>query len=90
MTMIAEEDLGEYRRFKKYLGEKVKKIRKSKKMSQEDTAGIEVVTRTYIGLEHGKVGPNLQSIFFICKNLGTHPSELFKDLPFPLPIKKRK
>ena len=89
MTILAEEDLQEYHRFKKYLGERVKKIRKSKEMSQEDAAGIEVVTRTYIGLEHAKVGPNLQSIFFICKNLEIHPSELFRDIPFPLPRKKK-
>ena len=76
------EELAEYYAFKMNLSARIREVRLKKKKTQEDVAGIELTLRNYLRIEKGVVGPNIQSIFFICKNLGIHPSELLKGLPF--------
>ena len=78
------EELNEYREFKRNVGDRLKQLRLKKKKSQEDTAGLQIALKTYCRIEKGNVGANLQSLFFICKNLNIHPKEIFTNLPFSL------
>ena len=73
-------ELAEYYDFRKKLSDRIREIRLKKKKTQEDVAGLELTLRNYLRIEKGVVGPNIQSIFFICKNLEIQPVELFRDL----------
>ncbi len=69
-------------RFKKAIGERIKAIRLANGKTQEDAAGLQIALKTYYRIEKGQVGANMQSIFFICKNIKPHPKEIFADIPF--------
>ena len=61
------------------LGEKVRKLRKANKMSQEDFAGvIKVDVRTVVAIEGGKRNPTLKTINKIARALKTPVHELLK------------
>lgn len=61
-------------------GQKMQKVRKSKKISQEELAGILAMHRTYIGLiERGERNPTIRTLYKIAKALKVSASDL---LPF--------
>ena len=59
-------------------GERVRKLRQSKGLSQEDLAFKAGMHRTYLGgIERGERNPSLRNIAAIAKALGVTLSELF-------------
>lgn len=61
-------------------GEKMQKIRKAKKISQEELAGKLAMHRTYIGMvERGERNPTIRTLYKIAKALKVPSSDL---LPF--------
>nr|WP_269155425.1 helix-turn-helix transcriptional regulator [Leptospira mtsangambouensis] len=55
-------------------------IRKTKNMSQEMVAGLDLSVRNYQKIEKGETFPSFKSIVIISNNLNVHPGKLF-DLP---------
>ena len=63
---------------KKEFGEKLKKFRKEKGLSQENLARIIKKNATTIGrFENGKLIPNAEEIFLLCNELEISENELF-------------
>jgi len=61
-------------------GHQLQKVRKSKKISQEELAEILSIHRTYIGLiERGERNPAIRTLYKIAKAFKVNSSEL---LPF--------
>lgn len=61
-------------------GQKMQKVRKEKKISQEELAAKLAMHRTYIGMiERGERNPTIRTLYKITKALGVKSSEL---LPF--------
>lgn len=61
-------------------GQTLQKVRKSKKISQEELAEILSMHRTYIGfIERGERNPTIRTLYKIAKALKVKSSEL---LPF--------
>lgn len=61
-------------------GQKMQKVRKSKKISQEGLAEMLAMHRTYIGLiERGERNPTIRTLYKIAKALKVNASDL---LPF--------
>lgn len=61
-------------------GQRLQKIRKSKKISQEELAEILAMHRTYVGfIERGERNPTIRTLYKIAKALKVKSSEL---LPF--------
>ena len=59
-------------------GERVRKLRQAKGLSQEELAFKARVHRTYLGgIERGERNPSLRNIAAIAKALGVTLSELF-------------
>ena len=64
----------------KRFGERVRKIRKCKGLSQEALAFAGELDRTYIGgVERGERNISLINIYRIAEALGVEPRELFDD-----------
>jgi transcriptional regulator with XRE-family HTH domain len=64
-------------KFLKVLGEKIRAIRKSRKMSQEKLAELSGLHPTYISdIENGKVNASVHSYFVVANALGVPFSEL--------------
>lgn len=62
----------------KEFGKAIRKVRKSKKLSQEELAVISGVHRTYIGsIERGEQNVSLRNIERIANSLEINISELF-------------
>jgi len=60
------------------LGERMRKLRQAKGLSQEELAFKSGVHRTYLGgIERGERNPSLKNIAAIAKALGVTLSELF-------------
>lgn len=60
------------------LGAKIQRVRKARKMTQEDLASkIGVQTATISNIEGGKTDTSVYTIFKIAQALGTHVRELF-------------
>ncbi|WP_394133073.1 helix-turn-helix domain-containing protein [Marinobacter nauticus] len=65
----------------KKFGQKLRDIRKGKKLSQEELAHLCQLDRTYIGgVERGERNISLVNILRICKSLDISPSMLFENL----------
>jgi transcriptional regulator with XRE-family HTH domain len=65
------------KRFLKIIGEKIRAIRKSRRISQEELAELSGLHPTYISdIENGKVNASVYSYFEISKGLGIPLSEL--------------
>lgn len=65
---------------KKEVGEKIAKIRKNKKMKQEEVAVDAGLNSSYYGkIERGLVNPSLEKIYRIIKALNVKSSDV---LPF--------
>ncbi len=63
---------------KERFGERVRKLRQSKGLSQEELAFKAGMHRTYLGgIERGERNPSLRNIAAIAKALGVTLSELF-------------
>jgi len=61
----------------KLFGEKIAKLRKSKKLSQEDLASKVCIHRNHMGrIERGETNPPLNTVVKIGKILKTTPSEV--------------
>ena len=61
------------------LGEKIKKLRKDKKLTQKDIAG-EKMTRNMISqIENGIASPSLSALKFIADKLEVPPAYLISD-----------
>ena len=68
------------KQMQKRFGEKVRDLRKSKKLSQESLALVCGLDRTYIGgVERGERNISLLNIHKIAIALNVHPKELFND-----------
>ena len=52
------------------LGEKIKAIRKSKKLTQQDIAGERITRNMLSAIECGKASPSLDTLSFIAERLG--------------------
>ena len=64
---------------KRAFGLRIRSLRKSKKLSQEDLAEKAELHPTYIGgVERGERNPSFESILRIASALGVSPSQLFK------------
>lgn len=62
----------------KQLGAKIQRVRKARKMTQEDLASkIGVQTATISNIEGGKTDTSVYTIFKIAQALRTHVRELF-------------
>ena len=67
--------------FLESLGSKIKILRKSRGVSQEDLAKQSEITRTYLTqIENGKVNPSIGKIKKISENLNISLYEIFKDI----------
>ncbi|MDP8235144.1 MAG: helix-turn-helix transcriptional regulator [Candidatus Erginobacter occultus] len=67
---------------KNFFGDNVRRIRKSRNLSQEDLAEKSGLHRTYVsGIERGVRNPTLAIICRIAAALGVKPEELFKESP---------
>ena len=67
--------------FLESLGGKIKILRKSRGVSQEDLAKQSEITRTYLTqIENGKVNPSIGKIKKISENLNISLCEMFKDI----------
>ncbi|QKY92180.1 MULTISPECIES: helix-turn-helix domain-containing protein [Acinetobacter] len=67
--------------FLESLGSKIKILRKSRGVSQEDLAKQSEITRTYLTqIENGKVNPSIGKIKKISENLNISLCEMFKDI----------
>lgn len=67
--------------FLESLGSKIKILRKSRGVSQEDLANQSEITRTYLTqIENGKVNPSIGKIKKISENLNISLCEMFKDI----------
>lgn len=67
--------------FLESLGHRVKILRKSRGISQEDLAKQSEITRTYLTqIENGKVNPSIGKIKKISENLNISLCEMFKDI----------
>ncbi len=66
------------RTIEKRFGEKIRELRLSRGLSQEELAFRSNVHRTYLsGIERGKRNPSLNNIAAIAKALGVTLSQLF-------------
>lgn len=64
-------------------GLRIKKLRKIKKLSQEELAELSGLHRTYISsLERGRRNPTLTTLSLISKGLNVTIDELLKELDF--------
>lgn len=64
-----------------FIGKKIKKIRKSKKISQETLAYKANTSRNYMGcIERGEQNLGIRSLLKIAKALNVEPSELLPKL----------
>jgi len=64
---------------KKLFGDRVRELRKSKGLSQEELAFRASVHRTYLGgIERGERNPSLKNIKSIADALGVSLSDLFR------------
>ncbi|MED4285133.1 helix-turn-helix transcriptional regulator [Priestia megaterium] len=60
------------------MNNRIKELRKNKKMSQEDLANVCKVSRQTINaVEKSKYDPSLELAFCLAKNLGVSVNELF-------------
>lgn len=63
----------------KKLGEKIKLLRKEKKLSQEKLAELSNLHRNYIGqIERGEKSVTISTLIKICEALSIKPSNLLK------------
>ena len=66
--------------FLKWFGLRLRKIRQSKLLSQEELAGLAGIDRTYVGgVERGERNLSLLNIKKLSDALDVKPSELFDD-----------
>jgi len=69
----------------KALGKRIREIRKSKKLSQEQLANLCDLPFSQINrIESGAINTSVSHIFLIATNLDVHPMTLF-DFEYPLP-----
>ena len=67
--------------FLESLGSKIKILRKTRRVTQEDLAKQSEITRTYLTqIENGKVNPSIGKIKKISENLNISLCEMFKDI----------
>lgn len=60
------------------LGEKIQRVRKARKMTQEDLAAkIGVQTATISNIEGGRTDTSVYTVYKIAQALGAHIKELF-------------
>jgi transcriptional regulator with XRE-family HTH domain len=66
----------------KVLGERIRKARKAKGISQEDLALLADIDRSYIGgIERGQRNPSFKTLCLIARTVKTDVGTLCKDLP---------
>ncbi len=66
-------------KIEKKFGDRIRKLRVDKKLSQEEIAHRAGVHRTYLGgIERGERNPSLRNIAALAKALGVNLSELFR------------
>jgi len=61
------------------IGEKIKSIRKSKKITQSALAGQKITRNMLSAIERGRANPSLETVEYIAKKLGTPISYFFSD-----------
>lgn len=67
------------RKIEQKFGERVRRLRQARRLSQEKLADISNIHRTYLGgIERGERNPSLKNIAKIAKALGVTLSELFQ------------
>jgi len=67
------------RKIEQKFGERVRRLRQARRLSQEKLADISNIHRTYLGgIERGERNPSLKNIAQIAKALGVTLSELFQ------------
>ena len=71
-----------YDEFKLKVAARLKEIRVSRGLTQEEISGLDIHVRSYQKLEAGVNAISLKSVFVLANRLGVHPSELF-DFEFP-------
>ncbi len=63
------------------IGKQIKKVRKRRKLSQDDLAFISDMDRSYLArVEEGKANPSVRTLHKIARKLRTHISYLLKDV----------
>jgi len=67
------------KKIEQQFGERVRRLRQTRRLSQEKLAFISNMHRTYLGgIERGERNPSLKNIAAIAKTLGVTLSELFR------------
>lgn len=65
---------------RKEIGEKIKKIRETKKMTQEEVAQkVGISANYYAKIERGIIGTAPEKLYMIFKALGVEASDIFPD-----------
>ena len=80
MKISSSLHMGQYRnnKYLKAFGDNVRKIRKSKGMSQESLAyGSELNLSQVARIERGVVNPTICTVYLLAKALGVPPKDLF-------------
>jgi transcriptional regulator with XRE-family HTH domain len=71
-------------------GSRVRALRESLGLSQEELADLASMHRTYIGhIERGEVNPSLSKLVDVADALGVDPAELVQGLKVKLPRHRR-
>jgi len=69
----------EMEKFRKALGKRIRDLRLSRKLTQEDMEDLEwLSTRSFQDIESGKVNARISSLLIISYKLGVELAELFK------------
>ena len=77
---------------KQLIGIRIKKIRKSKGLTQEKLAELVGINSKYLSsIERGKENPTLNTVLKLAESLDVNPNEIFQDIHIdnPQKIKRR-
>ena len=77
---------------KQLIGTRIKKVRNSKGLTQEELAELMGINSKYLSsIERGKENPTLNTVLKLAESLDVNPNEIFKDIKIenPQKIKRR-
>ena len=75
---MEQKSIENFSNLNKYIGERIRKIRKEQKLTQENIAQeINISRKEIINIEKGKRGLSLETLINICNVLNCTPNDLF-------------
>ena len=66
----------EYEKFKKKVGNKLRRIREKRGLTQMEACGLEISLRSYQRHENGQVGMTFKNLYLLSRRFNLRPSEL--------------